>query len=149
MLTGNPASDEVQVPCQLPLQAARRLTVVGTLAGTGPGAVANEFNGPHEHLLCPHQMLPTEPELAGALCSAHRDPETDQGIGTICGYPEGVGLMALDVLSCELDGRPPAGRSWMPAERSKTPAAAAGRPRAVPPGRADTRAGTERRRSGG
>jgi hypothetical protein len=40
----------------------------------------------------------------GDVCSAHRDPEADQGISTVCGYPEGVGLMALDVLSCELDG---------------------------------------------
>lgn len=103
MLTGNPASDEVQVPGQLPLQAARRLTVVRTLAGAGPGAVADKLDGPHEHLPRPHQVLPAEPELAGALGSAHRDPETDQGISAVCGYPEGVGLMALDVLSCQLD----------------------------------------------
>ena len=104
MLAGNPASDEAQVPGQLPLQAARRLTVVGTLTGAGPGAVADELDGPHQHLPRPHEVLPAEPELAAALCGAHRDPETDQDIRTVCGYPEGVGLMAFDVLSCELDG---------------------------------------------
>src|SRR5487761_1120865 len=104
MLARNPASDKVQVTCQLALQAACWHAVVGALAGTGPCAVADELDRPNEYLPGPHEMLPAEPELAGTARSAHGHSQADQRIGTICGYPGGLGLVTLDVLSGQLDG---------------------------------------------
>ncbi len=104
MLARNPASDKVQVTCQLALQAARWHAVVGALARAGPGAVADELDRPHEYLPGPHEMLPAEPELAGTARSAHGHSQADQRIGAICGYPGGVGRVALEVLSGQLDG---------------------------------------------
>jgi hypothetical protein len=104
MLARNPASDKVQITCRLALQAARWHAVVGALARAGPGAVADELDRPDEYLPGPHEMLPAEPELAGTARSAHGHSQADQRIGAICGYPGGLGRVALDVFSGQLDG---------------------------------------------